>query len=109
MTARARAGVSFALAASVLFVPSTAMAQSAAVVAYRVVGGTRAERRSIKVGVIRNGRVEVSEGLAVGDQVVVRGQDQLVDGSPVSLRDPSGAPAAEPPVAAAATAESARP
>ena len=38
MTARARAGVSFALAASVLFVPSTAMAQSAAVVAYRVVG-----------------------------------------------------------------------
>jgi sulfur-oxidizing protein SoxX len=38
VTARVRAGVSFALAASVLFAPSTAMAQSAALAAYRVVG-----------------------------------------------------------------------
>ena len=38
MTARARAGVSCALAASVLFAPSTAMAQPAAIVAYRIVG-----------------------------------------------------------------------
>jgi sulfur-oxidizing protein SoxX len=38
VTARARAGVSCALAASVLFAPSTAMAQPAAIVAYRIVG-----------------------------------------------------------------------
>ena len=42
---------------------------------------------------IRAGRIEVSEGLAIGDQVVVRGQDQLVDGAAVSLRDVKGAPA----------------
>ena len=39
------------------------------------------------------GRIEVSEGLAIGDQVVVRGQNQLVDGAVVSLRDAKGVPA----------------
>jgi len=106
----ARADLGVSVRENVAMIPQEAVLQRAdGAVAYRVLGGTRAERRNIKVGVIRDGRVEVSEGLAVGDQVVVRGQDQLVDGSPVSLRDPSGAPAAEPPVAAAATAESARP
>ncbi len=42
---------------------------------------------------IRDGRIEVREGLAIGDQVVVRGQDQLVDGAAVSLRDAKGVPA----------------
>ncbi len=38
MTARARAGVSFALAASVLFAPSAAVAQATAIANYRVIG-----------------------------------------------------------------------
>jgi membrane fusion protein (multidrug efflux system) len=93
-------------------IPEEAVLQRAdGSVAYRVIDGARAERRIIKVGVIRDGRVEVSEGLAVGDQVVVRGQDQLIDGSPVSLRDKAGAPLATNPVSAARTktAEAARP
>lgn len=107
----ARADLGVSVRENVAMIPQEAVLQRAdGSVAYRVVDGTRAERRAIKVGVIRNGRVEVIEGLAVGDQVVVRGQDQLVDGSPVSLRDPGGAPAAAgAPVAAAANTESARP
>ncbi len=108
----ARADLGVSVRENVAMIPQEAVLQRAdGAVAYRVVGDARAERRSIKVGVIREGRVEVIEGLAVGDQVVVRGQDQLVDGSPVSLRDPVGAPVAANPVSAAAakTAESARP
>lgn len=112
----ARADLGVAVRENVAMIPQEAVLQRAdGSVAYRVVDGNRAERRTIKVGVIRNGLVEVSEGLAVGDQVVVRGQDQLVDGSPVSLRDSAGAPAAAAPpagapvAAAATTTESARP
>ena len=108
----ARADLGVAVRENVAMIPEEAVLQRAdGSVAYRVVDGARAERRNITVGVIRDGRVEVSEGLAVGDQVVVRGQDQLVDGSPVSLRDKTGAPVAANPVATTktATAESARP
>jgi len=90
----ARADLGVAVRNNVAMIPEEAVLQRAdGAVAYRVVAGARAERRSIKVGVIRAGRVEVSEGLAIGDQVVVRGQNQLVDGAAVSLRDTQGAPA----------------
>ena len=90
----ARADLGVAVREGVAMIPEEAVLQRAdGAVAYRVVEGTRAERRKIEVGVIREGRVEVSEGLAVGDLVVVRGQDQLVDGAAVSLRDAQGAPA----------------
>ena len=90
----ARADLGVAVREGVAMIPEEAVLQRAdGAVAYRVVAGARAERRSIKVGVIRAGRVEVSEGLAIGDQVVVRGQNQLVDGAAVSLRDAQGVPA----------------
>jgi membrane fusion protein (multidrug efflux system) len=90
----ARADLGVAVREGVAMIPEEAVLQrSDGAVAYRVVGGTRAERRTIKVGVIRAGRIEVSEGLAIGDQVVVRGQNQLVDGAVVSLRDAKGEPA----------------
>jgi membrane fusion protein (multidrug efflux system) len=90
----ARADLGVAGRDGVAMIPEEAVLQrSDGAVAYRVVGGTRAERRAIKVGVIRDGRIEVSEGLAIGDQVVVRGQNQLVDGAAVSLRDAKGVPA----------------
>ncbi len=89
----ARADLGVAVREAVAMIPEEAVLQRAdGAVAFRVIAGDRAERRNIKVGVIRDGRIEVSEGLAVGDQVVVRGQDQLVDGSPVSRRDVKGAP-----------------
>jgi membrane fusion protein, multidrug efflux system len=111
----ARADLGVAVRDNVAMIPEESVLQRAdGSIAYCVVGGNRAERRRIKLGVIREGRVEVSEGLAIGDQVVVRGQDKLVDGAAVSLRDAKGAPAhASSDVSAAAektaAAEPARP
>ncbi len=67
-------------------------------VAFRMVGADRVERIVLTTGVFRDGRVEVVEGLDVGDVVVVRGHARLVDGAAVDVRTASGAPA----VAAAA-------
>ncbi len=90
----ARADLGVSVREHVAMIPEEAVLQRAdGAIAYRIVAGNRAERRNIKLGVIRDGRVEVSEGLDVGDPVVVRGQAQLVDGSPVTLRDAQGAPA----------------
>jgi membrane fusion protein (multidrug efflux system) len=53
-------------------------------VAFRLVGDDRVERRILRTGAVRDGRVEVLDGLALGDAVVVRGQTGLVDGSVVA-------------------------
>ena len=90
----ARADLGVSVREHVPMIPEEAVLQrSDGAIAYRVIAGNRAERRNIKLGVIRDGRVEVVEGLAAGDAVVVRGQAQLVDGSPVTLRDAQGAAA----------------
>ena len=57
----------------------------------------------LRTGAVRDGRVEVIEGLELGDRVVVRGQTGLVDGSVVaatehgskSAPDVAGQPPAE--------------
>ena len=66
-------------------IPEDAVLQRAdGAIAFRLVGDDRVERRVLRTGAVRDGRVEVLEGLALGDQVVVRGQTGLVDGSVVS-------------------------
>lgn len=53
--------------------------------AYRVVDG-KAQRVQVKTGVRRNGTVEVLQGLAAGDMVVVSGQQRLTrDGQAVRV------------------------
>jgi hypothetical protein len=59
-------------------------------VVFRMVGPSQVERVSIVTGVHRDGLVEVVEGLAAGDVVVVRGQNRLIDGSVVDVRGPGG-------------------
>jgi membrane fusion protein (multidrug efflux system) len=76
---------------------------------YRVVDG-KAQRVKVRVGVRREGKVEIVEGLDAGDQIVVAGQQRLVrDGQPVravaagQARGERGAePAGGPPAAAPA-------
>jgi len=88
----------------VVMVPKEALQVSADGNAlYRLVGNDRVERLTVETGLYRDGRVEVRSGVAAGDWIVVRGQAGLVDGSPVSLRRPDGAPldALAPPVAQA--------
>ena len=66
-------------------IPEDAVLQRAdGAVAFRLVGNDRVERRLLRTGAVRDGRVEVIEGLALGDRVVVRGQTGLVDGSVVA-------------------------
>lgn len=90
----ANADLGIAVREQVPMIAAEAVLQRAdGAVAFRLADGGHVERRVIKLGAFHEGRVEVAEGLAVGDMVVVRGQDQLVDGSAVSIRDADGAPA----------------
>ena len=105
----ARADLGIAVREGVAMIPEEAVLQRAdGPVAFRLAEAGRVERRVLELGTIRDGRVEVRSGLAVGDRVVVRGQGELVDGGAVSVRDATGAPMASPGDAAAATARAER-
>ncbi|HTY18706.1 MAG TPA: efflux RND transporter periplasmic adaptor subunit [Myxococcota bacterium] len=90
----ANADLGIAVRENVALIPAEAVLQRAdGSVAFRLGSGGHVERRLIKLGAFHEGRVEVADGLAVGDRVVVRGQDQLIDGAAVSVREADGAPA----------------
>jgi len=74
-----------------------------------VVKDGKVERRAVTLGVRTPGEVEIREGVAAGEAVVVGGQAMLQPGAPVMAR-PKGAPAQPPGGAAdtAAPADSAR-
>ncbi len=74
-------------------IPEDAVLQRAdGAIAFRLVGEDRVERRVLRTGAVRDGRVEVIEGLVLGDRVVVRGQTGLVDGSVVAATTRDSAP-----------------
>ncbi|MBA2413575.1 MAG: efflux RND transporter periplasmic adaptor subunit [Burkholderiaceae bacterium] len=99
-----------------LLVPEEAIVpQGADFFVYKVVDG-QARRVPVKIGVRRDARVEIVEGLAAGDQVVTAGMRLSRDGQPVRILQPGtspgspaapkdggkGEPKAGPPVKAAA-------
>lgn len=89
----ARADLGVAVRERVPMIPEQAVLQrSDGSVAFVVRDGNRAERRQVRLGVFRDGLTEVVEGIAVGEQVIVRGSSRLVDGSVVELRRADGAP-----------------
>ena len=53
-------------------------------------GALLVQRRPVKTGEVREGRVEILEGLQAGQQVVAAGQNKLRNGQPVSI-EPSSA------------------
>jgi hypothetical protein len=61
-------------------------------VAFVLRDGARADRRNLQLGVIRDGYAEVVSGIAVGEQVIVRGSSRLVEGELIDLRDVDGNP-----------------
>jgi RND family efflux transporter MFP subunit len=72
-------------------IPEDAVLQRAdGAVAFRLLEGDRVQRRVLSTGVFQDGYVEVLEGLAIGDLVVVRGHASLVDGAVVALRRADG-------------------
>lgn len=76
-----------------LLVPEEAIVpQGSEFYVYKVIEG-QARRVPVKIGVRRDARVEIAEGLAAGDQVVTAGMRLSRDGQPVKVvnRPPSGA------------------
>ncbi|MEQ8234633.1 MAG: efflux RND transporter periplasmic adaptor subunit [Gammaproteobacteria bacterium] len=50
-------------------------------------GQATVERRQVRTGEVREGRVEIAEGLARGDRVVAVGQNKLRNGMPVKIAE----------------------
>jgi membrane fusion protein (multidrug efflux system) len=87
----ARVDLGVALRKGLLMVPEEAVLQRAdGEVVFRAVQGGKVQRVSVKTGLHRDGMVEVASGLGPDDIVVTKGQAALVDGAPVSARNPDG-------------------
>lgn len=68
-----------------LQIPRNALLQDEGDTAIFVIKDDTAERRVIRTGFTANGRIEVTEGLSDGEQVIVVGHTGLRDGSRVSV------------------------
>jgi RND family efflux transporter MFP subunit len=94
----ARADLGIAVRENVPMIPEEAVLQRASgAQVFRIAKpgakeGTFVEKRQVELGVIRDAMVEVRSGLEIGDRVVVRGANDLVEGSAVSIRDAAGTP-----------------
>jgi membrane fusion protein, multidrug efflux system len=100
--ARADLGVSHR--DDVLMIPEESVLQrSDGEVVFRMSGSNQVQRRVVKTGLHRDGKVEILSGIGAGDRVVTRGHVALVDGAVVSVRNPDGS-ISEPDVASGVTA-----
>lgn len=88
----ARAELGVALRQGIVMVPEEAVLQRAAGQLVYVARGDLAHRVIVTTGAHRDGLVEIVEGLAPGDEIVVRGQAALGDGTPISRRNADGSP-----------------
>jgi membrane fusion protein (multidrug efflux system) len=87
----ARADLGIAVREGILLVPEEAiLLRSDGSVVFRRGEGNRVERVIVETGEHRGARVEITHGLASGDQVVTRGQTGLVDGALISPRNADG-------------------
>ncbi|MBW2275819.1 MAG: efflux RND transporter periplasmic adaptor subunit [Deltaproteobacteria bacterium] len=87
----ARADLGVSERSGVPMVPEDVILQrSDGAVVFRMAGAQTVQRVNVQLGVHRDGLVEIRAGLAAGDQVVIRGQTSLIDGSVVSLRNADG-------------------
>ena len=87
----ARADLGIARREGALLVPEEAVLQRAdGEVVFVVTADDKARRVVVKTGLQREGKVEIVQGVGAEDQVVVRGHAVLVDGAPVTRRQPDG-------------------
>jgi membrane fusion protein (multidrug efflux system) len=85
---------------NVLMIPATALIETVGQPAVYLLRGTTVTRRTVERGEAYQGRVEVRNGIDVGDSVVVAGQNNLRDGATVRVvRSPAG-DAAQPGISA---------
>jgi len=100
----ARTDLGISKRSGAVFVPVEAVLQRADGEVLFVVGADeRVKRVVVKTGAERDGRIEITEGLAGDAAVVVRGHTALVDGVLVARKDEDAAPLAAPPGASLAS------
>jgi membrane fusion protein (multidrug efflux system) len=93
----ARADLGVARREGALLVPEEAVLQRAdGEVVFVVTRDDTARRVLVKTGLQREGQIEIVEGVAAQDQVVVRGHAVLVDGAPVTRRSLDGGGTEQP-------------
>jgi membrane fusion protein, multidrug efflux system len=68
-----------------LAIPVSALLSSTKDAKVFVVKGNKVEQRSIKTGIVTSGKVQVTEGLIAGEQVVISGQLNLENGTAISI------------------------
>jgi membrane fusion protein (multidrug efflux system) len=77
--------------AGVMLAPAGAVVGAAQSRAVFLVRGDKAERRPVRVGGASGNQLEILDGLALGDTVVVAGADQVRDGATIRIVQPVGA------------------
>ncbi|HUQ12100.1 MAG TPA: efflux RND transporter periplasmic adaptor subunit [Steroidobacteraceae bacterium] len=80
-----RVGIVFERRAETLTIPRVALIDTDGSANVFVVADGKAVQRAIKTGLSNAGKIEVTEGLAGSEQVVVVGQNGLKDGNPVRV------------------------
>jgi membrane fusion protein (multidrug efflux system) len=89
----ARADLGVAEKSGVIMIPKEAVLLRAdGAVVFKLAPSGNVERLQVEAGRHRGPLVEIVGSVAAGDWIVVRGQANLVDGSPVSLRNEDGTP-----------------
>lgn len=89
----ARVDLGVAARKDIVMVPEEALLLRAdGAVLFRMAGEREVERVAVQTGLRRDGLVQIVDGLAPDDRVVVRGQALLVDGAVVDLRTEDGRP-----------------
>jgi membrane fusion protein (multidrug efflux system) len=79
----ARFDIAYEKHVDALLIPAAAIVREDRLTVVYVVTDGAAERRTIVTGIESNGRVEVLDGLAANEQIIVTGQGSLRDGSKV--------------------------
>ena len=80
-----RVGIVFERRPLALTIPRIALLDTDGTSNVFVVTGGKAEQRAIKTGLSNAGKLEVTEGLAGTEQVIIVGQNGLKDGNPVRV------------------------
>lgn len=86
-----------------LVIPTRAVVGAAGSQSVYVIRDGRAERRRVRVGTDLDGKMEVLEGLVVGDTIITTGNALLRDGAQVRIVEPLAPETARPGVAVPAT------
>jgi membrane fusion protein (multidrug efflux system) len=88
------ARLEMAVRATALVVPEEAVSPFAGGMYVWVIQANKAERRKVSLGVRTPGSVEITEGLQLGEQVVVGGTDRLQPGAEVRTKGADRGPPA---------------